>query len=276
MSQPPASHYIHGTSDEEQHRLGLMNRLLNEPYLREMSLAHGDQVLELGSGTAIFARMMARATGAVHPVVCIEREAAQREKAIALARSAGEERLIDLRGGSAFELPLSADEWGSFDVVHARFLLEHVPDPAGVVAQMLLAARPGGRLIVSDDDHSVFRITPEPRGWPALWSAYMSTYERAGNDPRVGRQLVTLLARAGARPKRNTCIFFGSCAGHENFVVVAENLRLILEGARDELLRASLISERDYSAAMAAYAAWSTLPDAAAWYAIDWAEAVRP
>ena len=38
----------------------------------------------------------------------------------------------------------STDEWGTFDLVHARFLLEHVSDPLAVVRSMARAVRPGG------------------------------------------------------------------------------------------------------------------------------------
>ena len=41
-------------------------------------------------------------------------------------------------------------------------------------------------------------------------------------------------------------------------------------------MAAGEIKETDYDAAIAAFRAWSTRPDAALWYAINWAEGVKP
>jgi hypothetical protein len=43
------SHYIHGTSPEEQECLSLLNDLLNAASLRAMRLRQGDRVLDPGS-----------------------------------------------------------------------------------------------------------------------------------------------------------------------------------------------------------------------------------
>ena len=45
-----SSEYIHGNSLEEQHRLSLLNDILNESCLRELNLQQREKVLDLGSG----------------------------------------------------------------------------------------------------------------------------------------------------------------------------------------------------------------------------------
>ena len=45
-----------------------------------------------------------------------------------LAAADHESALVEFRQGDVYDLPLSKHEWGHFDVVHSRFLLEHVPD----------------------------------------------------------------------------------------------------------------------------------------------------
>jgi len=91
--------------------------------------------------------------------------------------------------------------------------------------------RPGGRIILADDDHDVLRLWPEPPGLNDLWRAYIRSYERIGNDPFIGRRLVSLLVQAGARPQRNDWIFFGGCAGDDHFNDLVDNLHGILLGA---------------------------------------------
>ncbi len=158
------SHYIHGTEPDEQRRLSRLNELLNDACLAELRLQGGENILDIGSGLGQFTRAMARA--AKRRVTGIERDAAQIAEALRQASAAGEQALIEFRQGDAIQLPLSRQEWGSFDLVHTRrFLLEHVRwrlscDRAGDGA----GRRPGGRVVLADDDHAIERMWPEPDG----------------------------------------------------------------------------------------------------------------
>jgi SAM-dependent methyltransferase len=170
---------------------------------------------------------------------------------------------------------LRRQEWGIFDIVHTRFLLEHVQDPLAVVRMMFEAVRPGGKLILQDDDHDVFRIFPEPDGFYELWHAYMKTYDVVGNDPKVGRRLVQLLQESGADPTRNHWLFFGSCSGHPHFPHYVNNLRGVIESGKDAILSGELLSLPAYESAMKALKTWQDRPDAAIWYAVCWAEGTK-
>ncbi|MGH9443743.1 MAG: methyltransferase domain-containing protein [Thermoanaerobaculia bacterium] len=269
-----ASRYIHGVTPAEQERLSTLNRLLNPGSLRELAIRPGDRVLEVGSGLGELARAMGRASGV--PVVAVERSSAQLSQARRCAQESGESALVDFREGDARSLPLGDAEWGTFDVAHCRFLLEHLPDPASAVAEMARAVRPGGRIVLEDDDHDVLRLWPEPAGLAALWSAYVRTYDRIGNDPFAGRRLVSLLHAAGATPVRNQWLFFGSCAGERDFATYAENLAGVLESARREIVEAGLLEEGFLDRTVEEIRAWSRRPDAAIWYAVCWAEGVKP
>jgi SAM-dependent methyltransferase len=268
MSHP--DHYLHGTTPDEQRRLSRLNGLLNAASLRELALAGGERVLDVGSGLAQLTREMGRATG--RRVVGVERDPVQIAEALRQAREADEAEWLDLRAGDALSLPLSPEEWGTFDLVHTRFLLEHVRDPLGVVREMVRAARPGGRIVLEDDAHDTMRLWPEPPGFGPLWTAYLRTYDRLGNDPLVGNRLVSLLWEAGAAPVRNTWIFFGSCAGHPDFPAYVENLAGILEGAREPILSGGLLMEHALDGALATLREWGSRPDAAMWFAMAWAE----
>jgi SAM-dependent methyltransferase len=271
------SHYLHGTAPEEQARLGRLNDLINAAALREIALKKGDRVLDVGSGLGQMTRAMARGSGAGAFVVGVERSADQLELAATLAAEAGEEGLVEFRRGEATELPLSDDEWGTFDVAHARFLLEHLPNPLTAVRAMARAVRPGGRVILQDDPHDLLRLTPEPPGFGSLWQAYIRSFDRAGNDPYIGHRLVSLLWQAGCMPVRNTWCFFGSCAGEKDaFSAYVENLIGVLTGVKDFLAQQSLFDDEAFEAAIVAIRDWSRRPDAAIWYAIAWAEGRRP
>jgi SAM-dependent methyltransferase len=265
------SHYLHGTSAEEQARLSRLNSLLNDLALREMPLQGGERILDVGAGLGQLSRAMASAAG--RPVVGVERSPEQISEALRQARVDGEQHLLDLRPGEANALPLRPDEWGTFDVAHTRFVLEHVPDPLGVVRQMARAVRQGGRVILQDDGHDTMRLWPEPAGFSGLWRAYMRTYDRVGNDPFVGHRLVAMLHQAGLQPVRNTWLFFGACAGQETlFRLYVENLVIILRGVRDQVLALGEMDDRSFEAAVRTVEEWGARPDAAIWYAVSWAE----
>ncbi|HSQ60680.1 MAG TPA: methyltransferase domain-containing protein [Acidobacteriota bacterium] len=268
--------YLHGTSAAEQERLGIMNRILNEGSLREMAFRGGERILDLGSGLGDLTRAMRAAADPGGSALGIERSEEQLRTARRLAAEAGEASDVEFRAGDATAPPLRSEEWGAFDVAHTRFLLEHVPDPAAVVRPMVRAVRPGGRVILQDEDHSIFRLSPSLPSLEAVWEAYYRTYERVGNDPYVGRRLVSLLHDAGAVPRRCTWIFFGGCAGMEIFPLLLLNLRVILEEARDAILAGGAVDGAGFDRAMTEYAAWGRRPDAAWWFALAYAEGIRP
>ncbi len=272
MSQE--SRYIHGTHPEEQRRLSYLNDLLNAACVRELALSGGEKILDVGAGLGQLTRALAHAAG--RPALGIERSEEQMAEARRLAAEDGEEALVELRAGDAQSFPLAKDEWGTFDVAHARFLLEHVPEPERVVAQMVRAVRPGGRVVLCDDDHDVLRLHPEPPGLRPVWEAFVRTYDRNGNDPYVGRRLVSLLHAAGAAPRRATWIFFGACAGEGTFAGFVENLAANLGGAREAIAATGLVRPEEVDRCVAEIEAFGGRPDAAIWYAAPWAEGVRP
>ena len=270
------SRYLHGTEPLEQRRLSILNDMLNEASLRELALAGGEAILDVGCGLAQLSRLMAHAAGPGGQVVGVERSPEQIAEALRQAGADGEEGLVELRLGEALELPLSPAEWGSFDVAHARFLLEHVPDPLAVVRRMVAAVRPGGRIVLEDDNHEVMRLWPEPPAFGPLWRGYIRAYDKLGNDPLVGHRLVELLHRAGATPVRNTWIFFGGCAGTASWEAVVENLAGILKGARETMISTGILDPTSFDDGIVALRDWSRRPDAAMWFAISWAEGRRP
>jgi SAM-dependent methyltransferase len=235
----------------------------------------GERVLDVGCGFGLFANEIAARVGPGGLVVGIERERAQIEEGKRLAATSGASVSAEIREGDAYQFPLRDDEWGTFDVAHARFLLEHLARPAEVVAAMVRAVRPGGRIVLEDDDHDALIIHPATPEFSALWGAYARSYEVSGRDPRIGRKLVAMLSDAGASPRRCDWPFFGACAGSETFDTIVANCRAILVGARTTITSLGGISEAEFDAGLRAYDAWSRRPDASYWYCTFWAQGVR-
>src|SRR3546814_5955885 len=100
---------------------------------------------------------------------------------------------------TAYERRIS--DWSS-DVcssdLHARLVLEHLPQREAVVAKLAAALRPGGWLVVQDYDIRTMAVAEPPHdGWQACAHAMPAMMQSAGTDPLCGSQLVGLLRRAG-------------------------------------------------------------------------------
>ena len=170
--------YIHGYTPEEQDRLTRMNLILNERCRSSFEVRPGSKILDVGCGLGILARQLARETNC--QVIGIEKSPKQIEGFHRLAGVAGERDLVELREGSAYDLPLSESEWGSFDLVYTRFLLEHVSKPQRVVDQMVQALKPNGEIVLIDDDHIHFQCYPPVPLFDEVWSNYLRVYDRLG------------------------------------------------------------------------------------------------
>jgi SAM-dependent methyltransferase len=176
--------YVHGTAPTEQERLALLNRLTNDTFIRFLGVRPGMRVLEVGSGLGILANAVAEIAS---EVVGVEQSGEQ----IAAARAAGNVTFVQ---GDAHRLELEDD---SFDLVYARYVLEHVGDPEQVVREMRRVARPGARVAACENDISLMRLDPPSpafeRGWQAL-----ADYQRSlGGDALIGRRLFRLFRNAG-------------------------------------------------------------------------------
>ena len=273
MSSTP-SYYVHGTHPEEQRRLSLLNDILNRGSLRELKLLGGERVLDLGCGLGQLTQGMALGAGPRGRVLGIDRSAEQLEQARRLP-AAENAAPIEHREGDVLALELSAEEWGSFDVAHTRFVLEHVPDPLAVVRSMARAVKVGGRVVLEDEDHDILRLWPEPPGVDRMWRAYIESYVRRGNDPFVGRKLNALLTAAGLQPTRSAPVWFGASAGEPLFQAWVENFHGVMTGARDAILGTGAMDEAALDAALVALREWGQRPDAAAWYFMAYAEGVK-
>ncbi len=272
--------YIHGVAPDEQRRLARLNDLLNPSCLDAVAPRVGERVLDVGSGPGIFSRLLSERLGPTGAVVGVDRSPEQIADATGriagAAADAGSARApIEYRLGDAAEPPLEPTEFGTFDLAHCRFLLEHVTDPPAVVSAMANAVRPGGRVFLADDDHDLLRLWPRVESFDRLWSAYIEAYRAIGADPYIGRKLVALLHGAGCSPRRSGVIDFGACAGESRFEPLVENLIGIVLSARETIARLGLLGEEEFERAMADLRAWALLPDASLWYVVLFAEGIR-
>jgi len=96
--------------------------------------------------------------------------------------------------GDVYALPF-AD--GTFDVVHAHQVLQHLADPVGALGEMARVCRPGGLVAARDGDYGAMTWYPAD---PALdrWQAMYREVARAnGGQPDAARHLLSWALAAG-------------------------------------------------------------------------------
>lgn len=127
----------------------------------------------------------------------------------------------------------------SFDLVLARFLLQHVPDVPAVLAELRRVLRPGGRLIAVDADFTFSTLfEPEPAFARELVDAVIEGQRLRGGDPHIGRKLPRLLREAGLSE-----IAVDAIVAHSVVVGRPAIRRAIPDKALEHLERGGLISK---------------------------------
>ncbi|MFF8599973.1 methyltransferase domain-containing protein [Streptomyces sp. NPDC015232] len=143
-------------------------------------------------------------------------------------------------------------EPGTFDLVHARLVLVHVPDRARAPAAMAAALRPGGWLLVEDADTALQPLACLDDGGPAqrranrLRDAVRELLARRGADLSYGRTLPRALRAAGLVDVAASGTF--PVGGRACDRLVAATMRHV----RGELLAAGLTDEAEIDAHLAA------------------------
>lgn len=267
--------YIHGFSQSERDRLTKMQTILNERQLDAMDFRGVSCLLDMGSGLGQLTRAMARRLPPGSTVIGIEYNQVQKDEACRQAVADGEQDLVEFRLGDAYAPPLTASEWGSFDLVHARFVLEHVTEPLKVVHQMVEAVRVGGQIYLIDDDHELLRLHPACPPLESLWEKYWHSYRDWGFDPLVGRRLAGLLTAAGARVAKTDSLFYGSSRCQEMFDPVVDNLLRVMESAADDMIAKQHVTAEQFAEAMAGAEAWRHQAEASVWYSLPIAIGIR-
>jgi len=180
--------YIHGaTRETEIARLEKQARFVAPWSLAKFDAAPGMQVLDLGTGIGAMARELSdRYPGIV--LTGVDRSAAQLETARL------RHPVANYVAADATLLPFAA---GTFDRVHASWLLEHVPEPAAVVAQVFRVLKPGGVAHFVEVDNETLRTEPALASVTELMRALNDAQLVAGGDPYVGRRLGELFGNAG-------------------------------------------------------------------------------
>lgn len=183
---------------DEQRRLAAIEELYDPATFRHLSrigLDAGWTCLEVGGGGGSVARWMATQVGPGGSVVATDVDTRFLDQ---IKMPNVEVKVHDLRSD-----PVD----GRFDLIHARLVLEHLPERIEILGKLIRALKPGGWLLVEDGDYSCGRYLAAARQFVVpetlrptmrrMFRALEAVGGRVGLDPEFGRELPRHLANGG-------------------------------------------------------------------------------
>ena len=155
-------------------------------------LAHGQRLLDVGSGAGTITADLARIVGPENvTAVEVTEESADLTRTELAAQGLGRAAVVV---ADAHSLPF-AD--ASFDVVHAHQVLQHVADPVAMLAELRRITAPGGIIAVRDSDYGIFRWYPDEPALDRWLELYIRAASANGGHPDAGRRLLAWAHAAG-------------------------------------------------------------------------------
>lgn len=220
------------------------------PHLRP-----GQRLLDAGCGPGTVTSGLARAV-APGPATGLDAAA----DVLQLARGRAEQQGLDNLRFVQGDIYALADADGSYDVVYANQLLQHLSEPVAALREMRRVLRPGGLLGVRDADYatmSPFPKFPEFERWNALYHdvAYANRAE-----PDAGRCLPDWVREAGfssLEPQPNVVLLEGEEA---EIWGQAWSQRILHSAVADQALEYGLTDQSELEQLSAAWLRWSVQP----------------
>jgi SAM-dependent methyltransferase len=164
--------------------------------LRELALAPGRRVLEVGCGPGVFLPLLAQVVGVRGTVVGIDHApefvAQARERVAGLGLGS----VVTVEVTDAYRLPFPD---ASFDAAHCERVLMHLVDPVAALREMARVVRPGGRVVAVEPDWRGVRIDhPDRDAFDLLMGRWLERHQNSG----MGLELRRCFAEAGLTKRR--------------------------------------------------------------------------
>ena len=189
---PPRSEtYLHGHHDSvlRSHRWRTAENSAGYLLAR---LTPGANVLDVGCGPGtITADLAARVPGG--QVTGIDAAADVLAEARQEAARRGQAN-VRFETGDVYRLAFGD---GTFDVVHAHQVLQHLSDPVAALAEMRRVCRPGGLVAARDGDYGGMFWYPEDPELAEWRELYRDVARALGGDPDAGRRMLAWARAAG-------------------------------------------------------------------------------
>ena len=148
------------------------------------------EVLDVGCGPGTITLGLARRAGRV---IGLDASEAMVDQARGLAAEAGTANAA-FKVGSVYDLPYDG---GSFDVVYAHQVMQHLADPVRALREARRVLRPGGLVAVRDSDYGTMVHSPHEPALQFWLSLYHEVAAANGGEADAGRHLPGWVRAAG-------------------------------------------------------------------------------
>jgi SAM-dependent methyltransferase len=225
-------------------------------------LRSGLSLLDLGCGPGTITCDLARR---VYParVVGIDASPEVIEEARECAARAGA-TTVEFAVGDLFDLDI---EDGTFDVVHAHQVLQHVGDPVRALAEMRRLCHPGGTVAARDGDYPGFRSFPEDPELARAFAAYGAVTRVNGAHWDAGRRLLAWANRVGfAAVEPSASVWCFATPEDRSWWGSLWADRFTTSRLAEQLLAYGIASQDDLSSFAAAWQRWASSADG--WMAV--------
>mmetsp|Transcript_9162 Transcript_9162/g.16079 ORF Transcript_9162/g.16079 Transcript_9162/m.16079 type:complete len:277 (-) Transcript_9162:269-1099(-) len=198
-------------------------------------------------------------------VIAVDAEASVLEDARKAVDSAGVSN-VHIQKASAYSLPF---ESGTFHVVYAHQVLQHLAEPVQAISEMRRVLKPGGLLAVRDADYSSMLVHPALAGINLWRDVYRATCKRNGAEPDAGRFLVKWMLDAGFERTQLDLDFsvvpYASSEACRSWGSAWEQ-RALKSAFSTQAVEYGLATRSDLEYISQSWAEWSKAPDACFYY----------
>ena len=190
---------------------------MRDAYLAQLALPPTAHILELGCGTGVVLRALARRRDFSGRLIGVDQSPALIAAARRLAAEEGVDQRIEFQVSDVHHLSV-ADS--GFDAVVAHTLVSHVADPLMVLKEAARVVRPGGSVAIFDGDFASLTFAhPDPAFARAMDEALVAAMV---TNPRLMRDLPRLLQQAGLEIMETTAYAYAEIGTGTFFAGFAE------------------------------------------------------
>lgn len=205
-------------------------------YLDRVDVDAARRVVELGCGTGVVARTLARRRHFTGHVLGIDLSPVLIERARVVAGAELPEARVQFEPGDARGTGL---EEAGFDLVVAHSLLSHLAEPCTVVREAARLVRPGGHVVLCDGDYASLSFVTEAADQGEATDRLVR--EALVASPRVMRGLPQLLAGLDMRIEASFAYVVSDIGQADFFAAALDSFRVLLP-------RSGVMAEADATA----------------------------
>lgn len=167
---------------------------IREAYLSALGDLSGQRILDVGCGTGVVTRDLARRAGPDGKVAGVDPSPIFVSEAERLAVEHGIEGIgFAVQDGRSLPYPDAA-----FDLTTAVTVLCHVPERAAVLRELARVTRPGGVVLIVDGEYAANQVEHPDR---ALTTRIVDAWRASVvDDPYLMRRIIPLIQDAGLEP----------------------------------------------------------------------------